>query len=505
MTGSLEVRPSLPPPESLLWRISDQSSTLEQAKPSQDIAVELINRYMAIQELKHAKAQAQILDKNHKPERLLDIAAAQAEIGENPNGTLAIIEGIIRDSYITGSDLLLARASKIAAYVGDTERALGYAEKASRKRESWPFMGAADVLAAKGLDPAIFLDKAAEIGNSNTKPNYPGLKILEYTELATGMKRHDRDPQPWLDKANVLIQTVKDDDLWAYEKIAVAYAQLGNFYQAKNLVEKIDCTEPDQTQEAKARALAFIAYRQVEVGYIDEAVQLAMDLKHRTTLPNILFKVAEIQVANGLHPETTLFQAIELLKQKEKDLYFDPPYELAKSYSTAGRILATHGKDPSEMFEKARKQAATIEYDNHQSEAYRQLSRNMFSIGVDVHTILDEALILEKTKQIPSPWMLGQILQTALECEYYEYFDPILKRLKNYEIYYDRTDYVSQTWREIIRDYNVIFLVKHARALGKNSLTRGQIANLDSQTIKDIRKNGPSRAKVALKYFRFAD
>lgn len=234
-----EIRHGEPFKNSHLERTSPACPPLEIIRmPKGSKAIRLINRYEAIDALRQALDIAKTLKpsdrkyyEDHQANKLLDIAAAQAEIGEDPISTVKIATGLKIDSM----DVLIhARASRIAAYVGDEKLALKLAEKASEHEGGWPFRNVANVLAEKGRDPKLFLDKAAELADSYQlgQEEFAGLRTDNFAETAVNMHKHGRDPQPWLEKAHRTLQQAGKRKSYAYNGLANAYAAIGEYAKA---------------------------------------------------------------------------------------------------------------------------------------------------------------------------------------------------------------------------------------------------------------------------------
>lgn len=144
------------------------------------------------------------------------------------------------------------------------------------------------------------------------------------------------------------------------------------------------------------------------------------------------------------------------------------------------------------MFDMALKLTDRLGDPTNKSESYKQIARDMFAAGYDVHEIINKMMTLNGEEYYISLGILGDVLETALYCGYYKYRGPVMSRVnlcKNDEdedrkIYLDRVE--------------VKFLAKIAKAFGENSLTREEIANLSKEDISGIRNH---ISKEILAYF----
>lgn len=497
---NVEARPSTPFKNSHLLGRNEVCPQLEKViLPKESIAFRLANRYLAIQILESVFRIANTLkpyvkdsyDAN-KVNKLLGIAAAQAEIGEDPISIIKIATKLIADADTDA----LARpwASRIAAYAGDEKLALELAEKASEHTNQWPLRYTANVLKERGRDSKLFLDKAAELADTNKAARKGSVadSVCNFAALARTMHEHNRDPKPWLKKAETALRQT-DEKFWTYNSLANAYAAIGDYVTAKSLVKNI-VSKPDETAFAKRITLSHIAHRQAKNGDIDDAVKTAYESGFPDIIAVILMKKAYLQAKKGEDPSETLTRALTFAKQ-EKPGWAERDTTVA--YSTAGRILAIAGKNPDEMFKTTTQRI--IDKDKHKkpeykSDVYKHLAMDMFASGKDGHLILDFALSEESRLHDPS--MLNDILDAAIACGYDGYFNTIMGRLDSYKKQYNRGGKTE------IDSWKIDFLTKIAKFRGENSLTREEIAKLSKEDIQEIKKSGFPVVKEALAYFK---
>lgn len=506
-----EIRPSKPSKPSMLWEHYKLYRPLERVDLPQTIESKVINRYLAVTAVNSALEHIGTFNDDHaKIRKLLEVASAQAALSEDPTTALTDAIALIQKDRVGITGYLWTQAAKIAAFAGNPDKAFELAETASNTRdfgsiEATSFTSTALVLKEKGIDPSRFLDKATEV--QERALSYRGnsvMKVMDLTELAGDMAKQGRDPEPWLRKAREILQTNGRNEPWAYSYIANAYASIGNFKEAKVLAEKVKVEEGHHP--SRQDTLVSIAYRQFEHGLIEEAIQTAREANSDKALSDLLLKKAYIQAKNGEDHGTTLAEAVETsksIKPQYSALQHSTEYEIAVTYSRAGRVEAIAGKSPIDMFYRALSIAQSIEDEEHRVEAYKHISIDLFYVGGDVHHIIDKALEIESSRRSPS--MLVDILEAALECGYYEYIDVIMKRLESYRhIHKEDFTVLGSPWGKIIDDWKSTFLLLQARIFGERSMTRQEIVQLPAPELQKILLGKHPKAREALRYFGIA-
>lgn len=504
----VEVRtskPSQPPP---LWEHYSLYRPPERVDLSKSIESSVVNRYRAVKALGKALEQVMTLNDGTRIRRLLEIASVQAEIGEDSSvvleGAIAIIK---KDRHLSGSNY--AHAARIAAFTGDFDRAFELTELASNERyfghlESWPYTATARVLKGKGIDPAIYLDKAAQAQEDHLghRDSFSSLKASSLAQFAVEIAEYGRDPDPWLRRARDILEKSGQDESWAYYSLADAYAHFGKFDEAKELAEKVKVEEGHHP--SRQDALVRVAYRQFEHGLIEEAVQTATEANSPRAISDLLLKKAYQQAKEKKDPDQALKGAIEAagqIKPQYPAIQDSTECELALAYSRAGRIKAIAGGDPKDMFDNASNMVTSVKDPEQKVDAYKHIAIDLFYAGKDVHEILNLALETESREQ--SPAMLQDILEAALECGYYEYVDVVMQRLEICLNKYDKNSKVfDHTWSQTIDDWKAIFLTMQTKVFGERSMTRQEISGLPKSEVLKIIASGHPKAIAALAYLR---